>query len=120
RIEELERELRDSTSRAREQEQARIQLLEQRLGSANSALDAYRAESARLKGDLRRVRGSRAMKLGRTMLSPLSAMKAIASPSAAPSGKEIERSNVTHVDSVVESDGAGSPTAEPNPTPAGD
>ena len=120
RIEELERELRVSTSRAREQEQARIQLLEQRLGTANSALDAYRAESARLKGDLRRVRGSRAMKLGRAMLSPLSAMKAVAYPSAAPSGKEIERSNASHVDSVVESDGAGSSTPEPNPTRAGD
>ena len=41
--------------------------LTRRLGSANAALDAYRAETARLKGDLRRVRGSRAYRLGRTL-----------------------------------------------------
>ncbi|WP_385906856.1 glycosyltransferase [Terrabacter sp. GCM10028922] len=44
--------------------------LTQRLGSANAALDAYRAETARLKGDLKRVRGSRAYRVGRAIAAP--------------------------------------------------
>ncbi|MEO5983775.1 MAG: glycosyltransferase [Pedococcus sp.] len=47
------------------------QELLRRLGSANAALDAYRAESARLKSDLRRVRGSRAYRIGRTLTRPM-------------------------------------------------
>lgn len=49
---------------------AKLAALTQKLGSAHGALDAYRAENARLKVDLQRVRASRSMTIGRTVLAP--------------------------------------------------
>jgi len=51
--------------------------LTRRLGSANAALDAYRAETARLKSDLKRVRGSRSYRVGRLLSRPLSLVQAL-------------------------------------------
>ena len=44
--------------------------LVRRLGSAHGALNAYRKETARLKDDLRRLRGSRSYKLGKRIVDP--------------------------------------------------
>lgn len=41
------------------------------LGSARAALDAYRQENQRLKDDLKRVRASKSMKVGKAVLSPV-------------------------------------------------
>ena len=69
--------------------------LTQRLGSANAALDAYRAESARLKADLKRVRGSRTYRLARVIARPASLLRprpqslaTTASEVSAPTGRE--------------------------------
>lgn len=51
--------------------------LERRLGSAHGALDAYRSENAQLKEDLKRVRQSRSMRVGRAILSPATALKRV-------------------------------------------
>ena len=69
--------LKEAEKNARELKQLRKenQELTRRLGSANSALDAYRAESTRLKGDLKRVRGSKAYRLGRTLTSPMALVR---------------------------------------------
>ena len=45
--------------------------LNRRLGTAEGSLRAYRRETARLKNDLKRVRGSRSYRLGRRMVDPL-------------------------------------------------
>ncbi|WP_282852879.1 glycosyltransferase [Gulosibacter sediminis] len=47
---------------------------------ANGSLDAYRRETARLKEDLKRVRGSRAMQVGRSVLWPATAAKKLLQP----------------------------------------
>lgn len=43
----------------------------QELGSARAALDAYRRENQKLKDDLKRVRASTSMRLGKAVLSPV-------------------------------------------------
>ncbi|WP_156969844.1 glycosyltransferase [Knoellia subterranea] len=45
--------------------------LKRRLGSSTAALDAYRAESKRLKADLKRLRTGRAYRIGRTLTKPM-------------------------------------------------
>lgn len=88
--------------------------LTRRLGSATAALDAYRAETARLKGDLKRVRGSRAYRVGRSLTTPVRMLRgrsrpdntpapalgaavagAAADPAAATSGAVVENSSKT-------------------------
>lgn len=44
-----------------------------KLAGANGALDAYRKETRRLKGDLQRVRSSRSMRIGKAVTRPLAA-----------------------------------------------
>ncbi|GAA5022822.1 hypothetical protein GCM10023258_13470 [Terrabacter aeriphilus] len=78
RISELEKQL--SKLRRLEKENKD---LEQRLGSANSALDAYRSETARLKADLKRLRSSQAYKIGRTLTRPAGLLRRPAGPNAA-------------------------------------
>lgn len=56
--------------------------LKRRLGSANASLDAYRAETARLKADLKRLRGSESYRIGRAVTRPVSMLRRGASPSA--------------------------------------
>ncbi len=63
------RSARSAAARARKAEAANADLTK-RLGRANSSLDAYRAETARLKDDLKRLRGSRAYRLGRSLGAP--------------------------------------------------
>ncbi|WP_404351036.1 glycosyltransferase [Phycicoccus jejuensis] len=72
------------TARAARTAEARAKKLEaenaaltRRLGSASSSLDAYRAETARLKDDLKRLRGSRAYRLGRGLGTPLALVRAM-------------------------------------------
>ena len=65
------------------------QELTRRLGSANAALDAYRTETARLKGDLQRVRGSRAYRLGRTLTRPMGLVRPASGTSTAATGGEL-------------------------------
>ncbi len=65
--------------RARQQQDAE---LKRRLGSAMGALDAYRAESRRLKADLQRVRASRSMRIGRAALAPVRLIKRMVGPEA--------------------------------------
>lgn len=50
--------------------QVRADELRGKLAEAHGALDAYRKENARLKADLKRVRTSRAMRLGKALTSP--------------------------------------------------
>jgi glycosyltransferase involved in cell wall biosynthesis/spore maturation protein CgeB len=57
--------------------------LTKRLGSANAALDAYRAETRRLKGDLKRLRTSRSYRVGRALGNPLRLVPS--APGGAPS-----------------------------------
>ncbi|WP_114906228.1 glycosyltransferase [Ornithinimicrobium murale] len=45
--------------------------LTRRLGTAHGSLKAYRKESARLKADLKRVRGSRSYRMGKRIADPL-------------------------------------------------
>ena len=76
-----------------------------RLGSANAALDAYRAETARLKADLRRVRGSKAYRLGRTLTRPAALVRPAASPPSAqaPAASEEARATTSTNGSMVPS-----------------
>ncbi len=69
--------LQEAENNARELKRLRKQQQEltRRLGSAHAALDAYRAETARLKGDLQRVRGSRSYRVGRTLAAPLALVR---------------------------------------------
>ncbi|HET7397100.1 MAG TPA: glycosyltransferase [Intrasporangium sp.] len=75
RIAELEKEL----ARLRKVE-AENRDLKRRLGSAHGALDAYRAESARLKADLKRLRASQAYRIGRTLARPAALLRRPARP----------------------------------------
>lgn len=55
--------------------EAENQDLTRRLASAHGALEAYRSETRRLKEDLRRVRSSRSMKIGRAVTQPASVFR---------------------------------------------
>lgn len=59
---------------------ARAASLKAELVSANGSLVAYRAETARLKEDLQRVRGSRSMRVGKVLTSPARAFRVIGRP----------------------------------------
>ncbi|KQU68202.1 hypothetical protein ASC58_11590 [Phycicoccus sp. Root101] len=102
--------LKDADKNATELKQLRKekQELTRRLGSANSALDAYRAETTRLKGDLKRVRGSKAYRLGRSLTSPLGLVRG--RPAAAP--KQLPAAPQTA------SAGSTAPTPSPATSPA--
>ncbi|WP_353951823.1 glycosyltransferase [Knoellia sp. S7-12] len=69
--------LKDAEKQAKELKQLRTQNkdLTRRLGSAHGALDAYRAESARLKSDLKRLRAGRAYRLGRALTHPMTVVR---------------------------------------------
>ena len=86
RVQHLGLKARDVAARRRiadlEKQLARLRTLEQengdlkrRLGSAVSALEAYRAETARLKADLKRLRASQAYRLGRTLTKPAALLR---------------------------------------------
>ncbi|MER7073744.1 glycosyltransferase [Terrabacter sp. NPDC000476] len=121
---------RDATARKRiaelEKQLTRLRKLEKenkdltrRLGSANSALDAYRAETARLKADLKRLRSSQAYRLGRTLTRPATLLRRPSRPTpAAPQPAAIESAAApepsTTDPSVGESPGTSSP---PPPVP---
>lgn len=77
------RSARSAAARARKAEAANADLTK-RLGRANSSLDAYRAETARLKDDLKRLRGSRAYRLGRSLGAPLAAVRPTPRSSSGP------------------------------------
>lgn len=83
RIEELSGQVKAFRKVATERDRLRKKLtalqqdLERRLGSAHGALDAYRSENAQLKEDLKRVRQSRSMRVGRAILSPATALKRV-------------------------------------------
>jgi len=62
--------------------------LTRRLGSANAALDAYRAETTRLKTDLKRLRTGRSYRLGRALTSPVGLLRRTATLPSTP--KQIE------------------------------
>lgn len=95
RIAELEKALKEATAGTKrvekeltKTERKRRQLrddnadLTRRLGSAHGALKAYRKESARLKGDLQRLRGSKSFRLGKRVLDPLGLRSRPAPPKA--------------------------------------
>lgn len=69
RIAQLEEELRRSTQAA-DASRREADDLRRRLADAHGALVAFRRETARLKSDLRRVRGSTTMRVGRALLAP--------------------------------------------------
>lgn len=71
-VEQLEEELAKIRTELKSQRQVANQVpdLTRRLGSAHASLDAYRAESRRLKGDLKRLRASRALRLSRAVTAP--------------------------------------------------
>nr|WP_306270347.1 glycosyltransferase [Ornithinimicrobium sp. HY1793] len=58
--------------------------LTRRLGSAHGALEAYRKETARLKEDLQRLRGSRSYRIGRNLVDPFGLRSVRASQEALP------------------------------------
>lgn len=66
---------RDELAQKLQQLENQRQQLKVDLVRASGSLDAYRRETSRLKDDLKRVRGSRAMQLGRSLLWPVSATK---------------------------------------------
>ena len=76
RVAKLENDLQAATRTATKQKRL---LAEQTkvLGSARASLDAYRDETRRLKEDLKRVRGSSSMKLGKAVLSPVHSAKSL-------------------------------------------
>ncbi|MGP9707004.1 glycosyltransferase [Brachybacterium sp. AOP24-D1-21] len=89
--------------------------LTRKLGTAHAALDAYRAENARLKEDLQRVRGSRSMAIGRIVLAPAGWAKR-----ALRGGRTIEGSLVEGSSSrgAIESPSTGALPAEDSRTPS--
>lgn len=100
-IAELEKSARAS---AREAEQRGKNAAQQTalLGSARAALDAYREENQRLKDDLQRVRGSRSMKVGKAVLSPMHSMKSVfgTAPSAPMQQSSDSEAGVVHTSAV--------------------
>ncbi|MHA3837577.1 glycosyltransferase [Terrabacter sp. AAH1] len=84
--------------------------LTRRLGSANAALDAYRAETARLKGDLKRVRGSRAYRVGRTITAPAGLLRSTRSTSAAKATSTLEAPSRVDAASVAPVGGSRKPS----------
>lgn len=72
-LKQLEAELQTAREKAADSED-----LTRRLGKAHGALEAYRAESVRLKSDLKKVRGSRSMRIGRAVLAPVAAARKVA------------------------------------------
>lgn len=66
----LERDLKQQRSRA-----TQVPDLTRRLGSAHGSLDAYRAETRRLKEDLARLRGSRALRISRAISGSAQSLK---------------------------------------------
>ncbi|MGP5388219.1 hypothetical protein ACTXND_20820, partial [Brachybacterium tyrofermentans] len=98
--------------------------LTRKLGSAHGALEAYRAENARLKDDLHRVRGSRSMAIGRAVLSPASLMKralgssrATVQGSLAESGATSAQIEATAPAGASGASGAGAPAPAKKPSP---
>ena len=71
---------RDKLAKELKQLQKKREQLKVDLVRANGSLDAYRRETARLKDDLKRVRGSRAMQVGRSVLWPATAAKKLFQP----------------------------------------
>ena len=87
RLAELESTVGEQSARAAD-EANRRQVLQKELNAlthsyrmAQGALTAYRAETARLKDDLARVRASRSLKVGRAVLKPATAVKGLLAPS---------------------------------------
>ena len=98
--------------------------LTRKLGSAHGALEAYRAENARLKDDLHRVRGSRSMAIGRAVLSPATLMKralgssrAAVQGSLAESGATSAQIEATAPAGAPGASGAGAPAPAKKPSP---
>ncbi|MGW9005116.1 glycosyltransferase [Brevibacterium casei] len=77
--------------------------IERKLATARSSLDAYRKETRRLKDDLKRVRGSRSMRIGRAVTQSLNAFRR--APNAQSSSEQLaaaaSQNSPAH---VVESD----------------
>ena len=92
RIKQLEQEVKAARKRQDDD-------LKRRLAAAHGALDAYRAESKRLKEDLHRVRSSNSMRVGKALLSPLHAAKRLGG--ARPAVEE-DRSNAVSAPNTAE------------------
>lgn len=77
RVAELERHVQALQSDLLKHEKlaAEVPRLTERLGSANAALGAYRAETRRLKDDLARLRRSRAIRISRALTRPIDLVK---------------------------------------------
>lgn len=63
--------LKAELAKAEANHKSRERDLKRHLSSAHGALNAYRKETQRLKADLKRVRSSRSMRIGRALTSPL-------------------------------------------------
>jgi hypothetical protein len=94
--------------------QAEVADLTRRLGSAHGALEAYRSESARLKADLKRVRGSQAYRLGRALTRPASLVRRPRPDPATPQALTAAPADVTTTVDLPQSDFVG---ALPSPLP---
>lgn len=105
RIADLEAEvsaLRTSTGAAKKE----LADLQRRLGAAHGALDAYRQENRRLKDDLRHVRTSTSLRVGRTVLAPLLGVRRLLERSALKS-EELTVAPAANPDSGADAPAAG-------------
>lgn len=90
-------------SRERESANELVEL-QRRLSAAQGALHTSRMECEQLRDSVKRLRESRAMRLGRAILSPVRAMKRPVSYSALP---RQESARVAHLADVTPADGTG-------------
>ncbi|MGO0577030.1 glycosyltransferase [Ornithinimicrobium panacihumi] len=118
-VEELEKELKQLRKELRRERTTAgaVPDLTQRLGSANAALDAYRAETRRLKDDLARLRRSRALRLSRAAGDPLGTLKRLTrqrEPAAQTSLTE-NIATIPAAETTRTPDADSTPTAEKRP-----